>query len=638
MRNMPANAKRAPSPQGRGGRPSVGKEKVRAGASSPVALRKGFGSNSPIRTRPGSLSDAEEEAGGTPAELTKERVHVWVRVLPSSTAGDSPPEQSVVVVDAEARRVSVLGAGGEMEASVVADGVVSPSQHLASAHESMLGDLVSFTASDPSGRHCSALLCHGGGTEGGGRSPALLGSDALAQQSAVRLLSAVAGNGATLYLAAVLISMEILVDLLEPPSDVSIAETQFSGVHLAGVAWHELKASNEVGGLLDRVGGSLEAVGRQMSAGMCSRHTCVLVLRVAPADGSAYGNVLYLVDLAEPSLLRESQVGGLSVDDYCSVNTTLKVLSKCLGAMGSRRKQPPPLRDSKLTHLLAPALGDDTGKVHALVYVEQPRRQRREAAAAVAWAAKAGSARLKKGTYASSNSKALVAQLQGVLAQLDFASEEMRAEMREQISPDPVALEKLRGAQAAKVNALDGKAADKAAAQEALSVQLEANVAARHVAVAQRADVEAAVADLRDQVAGVRSGAKLEAAMNTLKTSIREEKEALASQLAEMQARREKATASLGELAARGAALAAGGPECVSALCEQGAAYHERGIAKIASLLFVSAIKVLDATGRSRSTQAVRPISALADLYSAEGMEEEAISLYKQATPLRAYP
>ena len=164
----------------------------------------------------------------------------------------------------------------------------------------------------------------------------------------------------------------------------------------------------------------------------------------------------------------------------------------------------------------------------------------------------------------SSNSKALVAQLQGVLAQLDFASEEMRAEMREQISPDPVALEKLRGAQAAKVNALDGKAADKAAAQEALSVQLEANVAARHVAVAQRADVEAAVADLRDQVAGVRSGAKLEAAMNTLKTSIREEKEALASQLAEMQARREKATASLGELAARGAALAAGGPECGS--------------------------------------------------------------------------
>ena len=92
------------------------------------------------------------------------------------------------------------------------------------------------------------------------------------------------------------------------------------------------------------------------------------------------------------------------------------------------------------------------------------------------------------------------------------------------------------------------------------------------------------------------------------------------------------------ERRARGAALAAGGPECVSALCEQGAAYHERGIAKIASLLFVSAIKVLDATGRSRSTQAVRPISALADLYSAEGMEEEAISLYKQATPLRAYP
>ena len=122
---------------------------------------------------------------------------------------------------------------------------------LASAHESMLGDLVSFTASDPMTAYCSALLCHGGpATREAGARPRFERSDALAQQSAVRLLSAVAGNGATLYLAAVLISMEILVDLLEPPSDVSIAETQFSGVHLAGVAWHELKASSEVGGLM----------------------------------------------------------------------------------------------------------------------------------------------------------------------------------------------------------------------------------------------------------------------------------------------------------------------------------------------------------------------------------------------------
>ena len=39
----------------------------------------------------------------------------------------------------------------------------------------------------------------------------------------------------------------------------------------------------------------------------------------------------------------------------------------------------------------------------------------------------------------------------------------------------------------------------------------------------------------------------------------------------------------------------------------------------------------MEAIGIGRSGFVVEPISALADLYSAEGMDEEAIALYKQA-------
>ena len=56
-------------------------------------------------------------------------------------------------------------------------------------------------------------------------------------------------------------------------------------------------------------------------------------------------------------------LAGLSLDDYCSINTSLKTLTKCLTAMGSRKKAAtPPLRDSMLTHLLALCLGVRTGR------------------------------------------------------------------------------------------------------------------------------------------------------------------------------------------------------------------------------------------------------------------------------------
>jgi hypothetical protein len=77
------------------------------------------------------------------------------------------------------------------------------------------------------------------------------------------------------------------------------------------------------------------------------------------------------------------------LDDYCSIGTSYKTLTKCLSAMGSRKRQLPPLRDSRLSHLLGAALGDSNSLVHALVYAPTQRRHQAEAAAALEFAAKA---------------------------------------------------------------------------------------------------------------------------------------------------------------------------------------------------------------------------------------------------------
>ena len=106
------------------------------------------------------------------------------------------------------------------------------------------------------------------------------------------------------------------------------------------------------------------------------------------------------VQVAVPPLQRVSGVPGLALDDYCSVATSFKTLSKTLNTMASKKKGTmPPLRESRLTHLLASALGDEGQKVHCLVYVPTQRRHKAEATAALSWAGKAVGAKLRKGVY-----------------------------------------------------------------------------------------------------------------------------------------------------------------------------------------------------------------------------------------------
>ena len=175
----------------------------------------------------------------------------------------------------------------------------------------------------------------------------------------------------------------------------------------------------------------------------------------------------------------------------------------------SRKKSSlPPLRDSKLTHLLANTLGDANSLVHALVYTPTHRRQQAEAAAALEFAARASAARLKPGVYAGSHSKALITQLQGVLAALDSPSEEMRAEMKEQMTPDEEAMQALRDEVAKRREAVAEQR--QAKPEHDLERQKGANQQAREAAAAERAEVAADTARLREQIAGVKSGEKLQ--------------------------------------------------------------------------------------------------------------------------------
>ena len=78
---------------------------------------------------------------------------------------------------------------------------------------------------------------------------------------------------------------------------------------------------------------------QQMHTGSAARWCTIVALRLAPSDDSAYGHLLYLIELPSPPLLRASGVAGLVLDDYCAIGTSLKTLTKCLALMGSRKKQ-----------------------------------------------------------------------------------------------------------------------------------------------------------------------------------------------------------------------------------------------------------------------------------------------------------
>ena len=195
----------------------------------------------------------------------------------------------------------------------------------------------------------------------------------------------------------------------------------------------------------------------------------------------------------------------------------------------------PPLRESRLTHLLATALGNDTALIHTLVYVPSRRNKRAEAVVAIGWAGKATAARLKKGVYALTSSKAMVSQLQTEVAALEPPSDDMSKEMREQMEPSGDAMAQLQTAVSGKRMMLSEVESDVQAQKAKVEEQLAKNKQEKRQREEQHQGVRVAIDDLKGQVEGVRSGTRLKEAVETLKKTIAEEKLALRKQLTEMQ-------------------------------------------------------------------------------------------------------
>ena len=96
-------------------------------------------------------------------------------------------------------------------------------------------------------------------------------------------------------------------------------------LHLDGCKWVDVTSASQVTNL--NIKSSRSAILERHSAldslttTVTPSSRCVTLL-----DGTSYGNILYLVELAAPPIAKVSGVSGLSLDDYCSINI-LKTLT-----------------------------------------------------------------------------------------------------------------------------------------------------------------------------------------------------------------------------------------------------------------------------------------------------------------------
>ena len=125
----------------------------------------------------------------------------------------------------------------------------------------------------------AALLCYG--DDDAGRGEALFGEDKLVF-GAVNRLCSMCGAGQMVQLAAVVITCELLVDLLNPSGEVWINETLSSGLHFAGVTWAVAVPGSSLTALVNKLRTSREQVMAKQGGGLTMRcSTVALALALA---------------------------------------------------------------------------------------------------------------------------------------------------------------------------------------------------------------------------------------------------------------------------------------------------------------------------------------------------------------------
>ena len=233
------------------------------------------------------VSRSADDASPSTPLTAGARVHAYVKIAAGTSSGN--PIEDTLTVRSESEggdqghTVSSYDGNGRKLGSATVDGCVDESKAVSAMEGELLGPLVDQVATDFK-LNQSALLCYG--EEGSGREEALLGSDALVMASANRIL-ANAPPGSALNLSATLIAMELLIDLFSPEANVTINETQFSGLHLDGGEWKKLGSAAEVSPLLAQINQSRADVMSKMDLGLSARSVLIIGLRLAPASTPA---------------------------------------------------------------------------------------------------------------------------------------------------------------------------------------------------------------------------------------------------------------------------------------------------------------------------------------------------------------
>ncbi|KAJ1633903.1 P-loop containing nucleoside triphosphate hydrolase protein, partial [Pavlovales sp. CCMP2436] len=353
------NAKRPPTPPG--GRPST----AAATGGRPLSARAPSATkrpDTPTGKRP--LKSPVESGGRSPGPASKsasrsdepddesspsERIRVFLRVREPTDEG---PRQ---VSEASSEAWALDLAGGKEGVTAAIDGVVPPGAREDTMQAEAVDDLVDSVLG-AGGAACGAILCYGPG--GSGTSAAVFGNSRTGPGLVHRAVDKAGSYGPPAEVAISLIYVETVMDLIAGGSELSFSDGKH-GIRLSGCRFEKVRSRASLDELLRAAFSTRERI----TAGIAQALRQLVHLVVSVRISSAPDAIVHVVELAPPPLVRVSGVAGLAVEDYCSLNTSLKTLERCVAAMAKRKKGGAPFRDSKLTRLLSAALGSDGGKV-----------------------------------------------------------------------------------------------------------------------------------------------------------------------------------------------------------------------------------------------------------------------------------
>lgn len=318
---------------------------------------------------------------------------------------------------------------------------------------------------------------------------------------------------------------------------------------------------------------------------------------------------------------------------FCSrVRVLQRLLQASIGAMARKGGgAKPPLRDAKLTRMLANALGADSIRTHLLLCASQQRAHAQTSADLLTFGGMAMQARLRPNVYEASAPRAFCSQLQADLATIEAPSEETFAEIQEQMTPAPSQLQKLHERNAQLAQQLQTVDVQTQAVRSAFEHRQQQLMEAAEELEREQEQLAAENAELRSQVHAVRSGRDIEAAITALCEADARELSSLNRRVLAMQERLAAAKQEQARLAPSGGSGAASLPETSHALVQLGRHYTDNDMLPQAMAVLKASLACADVACGSGHRQVVAPLAALADLHIKAERAEEAINLLKRA-------